>query len=101
MRFFTGISFPTGAYHASEIQYVFDTPDSPVPATLNAEQSALAEAIVTYWTNFAGTGDPNRGSVPTWPAYDTAAEQFQSLELPAPTTRTRFAFDHKCAVWGG
>lgn len=101
MRFFTGISFPTGAYHASEIQYLFDTPDAPVPATLNAEQSALADAMVTYWTDFARTGDPNAGSVPTWPAYDTAAEQFQSLELPAPVTRTGFAPDHKCAVWGG
>jgi para-nitrobenzyl esterase len=101
MRFFRGISFPTGAYHASEIQYVFDTPESPVPATLNAEQSALADAIVTYWTDFAKTGDPNAGSVPTWPTYDGAAEQFQSLELPAPVTRTGFALDHKCAVWGG
>jgi para-nitrobenzyl esterase len=101
MRFFRGISFPTGAYHASEIQYLFDTPDSPVPATLNAEQSALADAMVTYWTDFAKTGDPNAGSVPTWPAYDATAERFQSLELPAPVTRTGFALDHKCAVWGG
>jgi para-nitrobenzyl esterase len=101
MRFFRGISFPTGAYHASEIQYVFDTPGSPVPATLNAEQSALADAIVTYWTDFAKTGDPNAGSVPTWPTYDAVAEQFQSLELPAPVTRTGFALDHRCAVWGG
>lgn len=101
MRFFSGISFPTGAYHASEIQYVFDTPGSPVPATLNADQSALADAIVTYWTDFAKTGDPNAGTVPAWPIYDAAAEQFQSLELSAPVTRTGFALDHKCAVWGG
>ncbi|HZD70363.1 MAG TPA: carboxylesterase family protein [Actinomycetes bacterium] len=101
MRFFRNISFPTGAYHASEIQYLFDTPDSPVPATLNAEQSALADAMVTYWTDFARTGDPNAASVPTWPAYDVAVERFQSLKLPAPVTRTGFALDHKCAVWGG
>jgi para-nitrobenzyl esterase len=101
MRFFTGISFPTGAYHASEIQYLFDTPDAPVPATLNVEQSALADVMVTYWTGFARTGDPNAGSVPTWPTYDAAVEQFQSLELPAPVTRTGFALDHKCAAWGG
>ncbi|HZC99539.1 MAG TPA: carboxylesterase family protein [Actinomycetes bacterium] len=101
MRFFKGISFPTGAYHASEIQYLFDTPDAPVPATLNAEQSALADAIVTYWTDFAKTGDPNADSVPTWPTYDAAAEQLQSLELPAPVTTTGFALDHRCAVWGG
>src|SRR6266536_366992 len=101
MRFLSGISFPTGAYHASEIQYVFDTPGSPVPATLNADQSALAGAIVTYWTGFAKTGDPNAGTVPAWPIYDAAAEQFQSLELSAPVTRIGFALDHKCAVWGG
>lgn len=101
MRFFRDISFPTGAYHASEIQYLFGIPGTPVPATLNAQQSALADAMTTYWTEFAKTGDPNAGSAPVWPAFDTTAEQFQSLELPAPVTRTGFAQDHKCAVWGG
>jgi para-nitrobenzyl esterase len=101
MRFFKNLSFPTGAYHASEIQYLFDTPESPVPATLNAQQSALADAMVTYWTDFARTGDPNASSVPAWPTYQVDSEQFQSLELPAPVTRSGFALDHKCAVWGG
>ena len=101
MRFFRNLSFPTGAYHASEIQYLFDTPESPVPATLNAQQSALADAMVTYWTDFARTGDPNASSGPAWPTYQADTEQFQSLELPAPLTRTGFALDHKCAVFGG
>jgi hypothetical protein len=29
------------------------------------------------------------------------SHKFQSLELPAPVTRTGFALDHKCALWGG
>jgi para-nitrobenzyl esterase len=89
--FFPGVSFPTGAYHASEIQYLF----GPNPA-LNASQLQLASAMEDYWTQFAKIGSPG-GS---WPQLD-ATQQFQSLAPPTPTTATGFAAEHKCAVWGG
>ena len=45
-RFLPPLSFPTGAYHAAEIQYLFDI-SSPVPSPgFNADQQALPDAMV-------------------------------------------------------
>lgn len=40
--------------HGDEIPYVFGTVANPTPADKNVERS-----MMTYWTNFARTGDPN------------------------------------------
>ena len=91
-------SFPGGAYHSSELQYLFDFRALGYPA-LNAGQEGLSDAMLRYWTRFAATGNPNRHGAPAWPRYGTS-DQFQSLELPAPVTKGGFAADHKCAFWG-
>ena len=66
-----------GAYHAAEIGYVFGNrmawlPHEPVDDT-------LSDAMASYWTQFAATGNPNRAGLPEWPAY--AATTDQHLEL--------------------
>ncbi len=96
------ISFPTGAYHASELEYLFVLSQTPVPFPgFTAAQQALADTMVPYWTQFARTGDPSSPGVPAWPPYG-ASHQFQSLTPPTPTTGTGAAFtgDHKCTIWG-
>jgi para-nitrobenzyl esterase len=99
MLFFPPVSFPTGAYHASELQYVFDIAETPVPNPgLTPVQQNLSDAMVGYWTQFARSGDPNSVDVPSWPLYG-ASDQFQSLQPSLPTTKSGFALDHKCAFW--
>jgi len=59
----------TGAPHASDRQYVFQTLNaSPWPT--DARDVALAKTISAYWVAFAKTGDPNGPGRPTWPRYD-------------------------------
>ena len=64
---------PDGAWHASEVPYVFDT----LPARLKnieAKDSAMARQIQDYWIAFAKTGDPNGAHRARWPTYDARAD---------------------------
>ena len=100
MLYFPPVSFPTGAYHASELLYIFDLTGTPVPSPgLTPAQQDLSDAMVGYWTRFARSGNPNSAGEPAWPLYGTS-DQFQSLQPSTPTTGTGFATDHKCAFWG-
>lgn len=66
-----------GAFHASEISFVFN---SHLPSLKMAEgDAALTEAMMTYWTNFARTGDPNGTGVPEWPAYSRSRDVWLDL----------------------
>jgi len=89
------LSFPAGAYHGSELFYLFN-----FGATLDTDQQHLADTMIRYWSHFARTGDPNVDGTPQWPLYSVATDQFQLLRPPTPIVKLDFATDHKCAVWG-
>ena len=95
------VSFPYGAAHTYELQYLFPLYHGArgTPKPLNAAQERLSDDMVSYWTTFASTGNPNSRETPFWPRYQTRRDQFQSLRLPRPVTVTNFAADHKCAFW--
>ena len=98
--FLPPVSFPYGAYHASEIQYVFNLrPAVPNPPALDANQELLSHDMVHYWGHFARFGDPNSSLTEFWPQYKSGDDKFQSLNLPHPTTESGFAADHQCSVW--
>ncbi|HEY4568301.1 MAG TPA: carboxylesterase family protein [Kribbella sp.] len=82
------------ATHGSELWYLFDLPNAPFPAPLNAEQTALADAMRSAWVNFAATGDPSTPSV-HWPAVGPAGHVL-SLLTPSPQVETSFASRHHC-----
>jgi len=108
-NFLPPVSFPYGASHASEIQYIFPTANPSgfglnLPQTpLDADQKKLSDHMVGYWTEFARSGDPNGiGFVfgqPLWPRFNRNQQAMQSLVPPTPTTETNFATVHQCDFW--
>jgi len=61
-----------GAFHSSEIEYVFGQLDSKAGVTWRPEDRALSEEMQKYWANFARSGDPNGPGLPKWPVYSAA-----------------------------
>jgi para-nitrobenzyl esterase len=62
-----------GACHALDIPFVFNVAHhAKLAPFLGADvPEGLAAAMHDAWIAFARTGDPNSGSGPDWPAYDT------------------------------
>jgi para-nitrobenzyl esterase len=97
--FLPPVSFSYGAAHASEIQYLFDLRATVPAPPLDADQERLSQAMISYWTTFARTGQPSSPAEPAWPSYSAASDDMLSLVPPEPGVETSFAAAHKCAFW--
>jgi len=75
-----------GAYHASEITYVFANLDK-VKRPIEEADTKIADAMSSYWVNFAKTGDPNGPGLPKWPAYRAKDEVWMEFGPTEPKTR--------------
>jgi para-nitrobenzyl esterase len=75
---------------------VFGTLDTRPGWTVRPEDRKLSEAIMTYFTNFAKTGDPNGNGLPHWPKYNDAGYpliHFNTTITAGPDTlRDRYLF---------
>ena len=76
------------AFHSDDIEYVFGTLDTRPGAVWRSEDYALSDQMMSYWTHFAKTGDPNgvdgnARRLPEWPKY---AVGDPVLHLDHPTT---------------
>jgi para-nitrobenzyl esterase len=95
------LTFPLGAYHAAELQYLFKNvsfygmPTGP----LSHKQVQLSDAMISYWTQFAKTGDPNSSAEPAWSPYNASADEFQSLVPPTPVVESNFDTVHQCSTF--
>jgi len=92
------VGFNAGAAHASEIQYVF----SDGAQFTDADQAALSEAMVDYWTAFAKTGNPNpnNSNLVAWPEYGVQGDNMLELNpVLATTSRAAFNTIHNCDYW--
>lgn len=101
-----------GAAHEVEIPFVFGSLDRSLNTifmtralpiifptkALQKKARPLSDAMMSYWTNFARTGDPNGAGLTPWPKYDTASRQRIYLDLPVSVKTTDNV--EKCAFWG-
>jgi para-nitrobenzyl esterase len=85
-----------GAYHGSEINYVFDNlyaTDRPWTST----DRRIADIMSSYWVNFAKDGNPNGKGLPFWPAFDPKKQQVMELgdhfgPMSIASSQARFDF---------
>jgi para-nitrobenzyl esterase len=82
-----------GAFHTAEVPYVFGTLDVLKRPWTDVDRT-LSKTMMTYWANFAATGNPNGAGVPTWPAFDPARPTLMRLgekvEPQTPLPRERY-----------
>jgi para-nitrobenzyl esterase len=74
-----------GARHAGEIEYVFGMLDSVANVTWTDEDRKLSDAMMTFWSNFARSGDPNGKNLVKWPAY-AKSTGYQVINLDSAIT---------------
>jgi para-nitrobenzyl esterase len=79
------------AFHASELPFVFGTVDTlgplwpKIPDT--AEEHALSDAMIGYWTSFAKTGVPKADNAPDWPIFGKDRAFMHFTATPTPETQ--------------
>jgi para-nitrobenzyl esterase len=65
-----------GAFHASEISYVFGT---NVLGMLTEDDLKMSDTMMDYWVQFARTGDPNGPDRPRWTPFDVEQNQYMEF----------------------
>ena len=70
-----------GAAHAGELSFVFG--NFPSALHPSAADRAVSDKMISYWTNFAKTGDPNGKALPRWPAFTNSSARVMDLNDPS------------------
>lgn len=90
--------FPAGAYHGAELQYLFGGPF--FPDLSDAAQQRLSDRMLTYWTRFARTGDPNGATATTWPRFTPHRQATLAFTADSVTDpQVDLAREHRCGFW--
>jgi para-nitrobenzyl esterase len=102
--YFPAVHFDHGAAHTIDIQFLFpDWHGGPlgIQHGLSAQEHALSRELVTAWTNFMYTGNPNLKGDRPWPRYAKGSEVYLSQNVTGltPITAAQFATEHKCGFW--
>jgi len=92
-------NFPGGAFHASEVPYLFA--DEKAEGSLTPEQRALSAQMIRYWAQFARTGDPNHDGAPLWPAFSGPTSVLGLAPGAGGIAPVDYAAEHRLAFWSG
>ncbi len=86
----------TFAFHSDDIEYVFGTLDTRPGFNVSQADRTLSDQMMTYWTNFAKTGNPNGSGLPSWPSYKDAGYPLihlnSTITAGPDTLRDRYLF---------
>jgi para-nitrobenzyl esterase len=93
---------PPGAYHGSQLPYLFDLGGTKV--TFTANQQKLSDQMIRYWGRFAATGNPNGPGLARWGRFGHAGSEKPKVQSLAPTGAggirpIDFASEHHCDFW--
>ena len=66
-----------GAFHGAELPYVFDTHDEWLP--FDETDRFLTNVMLSYWAQFAKSGNPNSVDSPSWKPFDSEMQETQIL----------------------
>lgn len=94
-----------GAFHSGDLYYAFNTLDSTDRPWEMADMR-LADAMTSYWANFAATGDPNGTGLPHWPQYDPQTDTVMELgeqigSIATPKAAQMAFFERDIKAWLG
>jgi para-nitrobenzyl esterase len=96
------LPFPGGAAHAAELPYLFEPGGHRLP--MSPAQQQLSGQMISYWTNFARTGNPNGPGLTAWNRVGHGrADATNGLRLApsdaAGTGSENIAAEHHCGLW--
>ncbi|KAK7488897.1 hypothetical protein BaRGS_00019854 [Batillaria attramentaria] len=83
----------TGVMHGYEVEAVFGLPEEFQYSTQDRD---LASRVMSYWTNFAETGNPNSGGVTVWPAMTSEGQEYLVIKGDGDTVENGLRY-RKCA----
>lgn len=90
-----------GSYHGMELFYAFNNWENATfgsgPLFRPADDSTQ-QNMLTYWTQFARTGNPNNGILPEWPLYVPAHDNYHELKA-TPDGSQRGLRIPQCILW--
>jgi para-nitrobenzyl esterase len=95
--YFPPVSFPMGAYHTVELQFLFPLYHGATGSIhgLSAPEQALSRKMIGYWTRFARDGSPS----PQWPRLNTRNYMALGVQGASQESAASFAAAHKCDFW--
>lgn len=97
---------PTNTYHAEELVFIFGFSIRLIPVfswfPVTDEDIAASKNVMSMWSNFAKTGDPNKPySLPVhWPAFDLVSQNYLDITASLTTTSVKANFEaDRVAFW--